>query len=380
MTNRKPGPADVQYFAPTYDIGRAWFKMAVETAGGAFQSYLKPDQTGPVGEPLSIDVGWVGARTAPNVFLSLSGTHGQEYFCGAAGQLQWLNGHDPAHLPMEMAVCLIHAVNPFGAAYCTRTNEDLVDLNRNFRDRFNTGVRDEVYRAVFDLLAKAELDDFVLSQLFDEFNALIARYGAGLVMTAIAGGQSMDPEGPAFCGTQPAWERQILFEIIRSWLPNAKRVALIDWHTGLGPSGEPSALFTYSVGTEHYNRACDWWGEPPSADALYQAESQPRIEGEVRQGLADELTGLGAECIHTVVEIGTVDTRAIIPAFAIDRWLRLECRDPKAPEAVRLRTMMMERYSPSLPEWREKALKSMAGSYTSTLRGLSEWHADTEGG
>ncbi len=52
---------------------------------------------------------------------------------------------------------MIHAVNPFGFSHLKRTNEDNIDLNRNFND-FSTPYPDNpVYEEVHDLLVPKDL-------------------------------------------------------------------------------------------------------------------------------------------------------------------------------------------------------------------------------
>ena len=372
------GLARYQYFPPDYAAGRIWFEAAVTARSGAFRSYAKPAVTGADGGPLSIDVGWFGSRSAAKVFVSLCGTHGQEYFCGAAGQLQWIDALAKHPLPDDIAVCLVHAVNPYGAAHQTRTNENLVDLNRNFRDHKVPRPPHPLHDAVLGTIAPKAMDDLALYDLAAAFNALAAQHDTGAIMTAIAGGQDAQPAGMAYAGTTPEWETRTLSRIAREWLQHARKVALIDWHTGLRPTGEASVLCDLDDASEAYALACQWWGKPSSADALYEGGVEPDIEGEVRHGLAALCAANGASVVQTVVELGTVDNQAIIPAFAIDRWLRTECPQPNSPDAIRLRTIMMERYCPSVPAWRAAALAAMAALYAATINGLRQWDGGSE--
>ena len=63
----------------------------------------------------------------------LSGTHGPESYTGSAIQLSWLQQQEK-FISSSLAVLNIHGVNPYGWAFCSRTNENNVDLNRNFVD------------------------------------------------------------------------------------------------------------------------------------------------------------------------------------------------------------------------------------------------------
>ncbi len=67
------------------------------------------------------------------LFLA-SGTHGVEGLCGSGIQHFLLRDGVAARVPDDVALVLLHAVNPFGFAWLRRVNEDNVDLNRNFLD------------------------------------------------------------------------------------------------------------------------------------------------------------------------------------------------------------------------------------------------------
>jgi len=57
---------------------------------GSLSTAINPLALGPAGEELATDLAWFGPADAERVFVSISGTHGQEYFCGAATQLNWI--------------------------------------------------------------------------------------------------------------------------------------------------------------------------------------------------------------------------------------------------------------------------------------------------
>ena len=81
--------------------------------------------------------------------LVISGTHGVEGFAGSMCQTAWLS--EGAALPDDLAVVLVHAINPYGFAWIRRVNEDNVDLNRNCID-FSASLPENVG---YDQLAEA---------------------------------------------------------------------------------------------------------------------------------------------------------------------------------------------------------------------------------
>jgi len=365
--------ARYQYFPITYDQGRAWFAAAVQSIGGQHIRYDKPDIVGPSGETLSIDLGWVGPADATKIFLCIAGTHGQEYFAGAAAQLKWILEKGPQSLPRDTAICFIHGLNPFGAAHSSRSNENFVDLNRNYRDMSVPLRPVKLFKALSDILSVKEMDEHIFYDVLEAFDDFMERHDKNEVMTAIAGGQDAFPSSIAFAGTSEQWEITTLRKIIRDQLNKAEKVALIDWHTGLGPFGEASVLLDLPTDSQGYNLGSQWWGEPQSAEEIYDSAAEPDYVGHICHGAAEDLRTNGAEVVETVIEFGTVSNKAIIPAFLIDRWLRFECKDPLSPHAIKMQTIMMERYNPSTPEWREAVLATAQDLYERTLQGLDDW-------
>ena len=104
----------MSFFSTDYFESRDKFREAVNVAGGSLHSYNNPDATGPSGQSLTVDVGMFGSLSAPRIFFNLNGMHGIEAYSGAAAQLQWIASGVLQRLPDDVAVVLIHNINPFG--------------------------------------------------------------------------------------------------------------------------------------------------------------------------------------------------------------------------------------------------------------------------
>ena len=151
------------HFSATYREARERFLAAARAHGAAVHSHVHPLK-GAEGEEIAIDTALVGAADAPNLFIVSSGTHGPEGFSGSACQLALL--HDTLLQRAAdggTAVLLIHAVNPYGFSHLTRTNEDNIDLNRNFGDFSRPYPANPVYEEVHALLAPAAWPPSVFS-------------------------------------------------------------------------------------------------------------------------------------------------------------------------------------------------------------------------
>ena len=120
-------------FSPSYEVARQRFCDAATVAGATVEQHRV--DTGDAGADLTIDVATMGGGEPSWVVIVSSGVHGVEGFFGSAIQLAWLSRQAAGARPADDgAVVLVHAVNPYGFARLRRTNEDNVDLNRNYLD------------------------------------------------------------------------------------------------------------------------------------------------------------------------------------------------------------------------------------------------------
>ena len=72
-------------FSTDFSSARTKFVAAAAGVDAMLSTYPYPAE-GPNGEALSTDVAWLGPRTASNVIVTVSGTHGVEGFCGSGAQ------------------------------------------------------------------------------------------------------------------------------------------------------------------------------------------------------------------------------------------------------------------------------------------------------
>lgn len=358
-------------FPQHYAEGRRWFLAACAGRATRQRSAALPAHAGPDGEPLATDAAWFGPEDASRVFLSISGTHGTEYASGAAMQLQWLVQGGPEALPADVAVCLLHAHNPYGAAQLSRANENFVDLNRNYFSGAGPERPNPLYPALFELLFTREMDEHVLDDAMDRFDAFMEANDREDALTAMGGGQITHPSGNIYCGLAPEWSTLNLRALVGHWLAAARRVAVLDWHTGLGAFGSATLLCEASGNAAEDGWCRQWWGGTADYDALQP--TRPRYVGCVAQGVAAELRARGAQAVSAVVEFGTFENRGVLMSLLIDRWLRFECRDPAGAHALTLKSRMAQWLNPCLPEWREAVLRRGGELYGRTLAGLAAW-------
>jgi hypothetical protein len=225
-------PADP--FADSYAVSRAGFVAAARAAGGREERLALPDR-GPNGEELTIDLALFGDAAAERWVLHVSGVHGVEGFAGAAIQRRILSQR--VALPPRVAVLFVHALNPYGMAWLRRWNENNVDLNRNFLAAGEpyAGAHPQ-YAALDELINPASppgwFDTFYLEAAWQ-----IVRHGFGPLKQALAEGQYEYPRGLFFGGKGLEPGPALLLARLESLLAPARRVVVVDVHTGLGPYG-----------------------------------------------------------------------------------------------------------------------------------------------
>ncbi|NEP00505.1 MAG: DUF2817 domain-containing protein [Symploca sp. SIO2E9] len=223
-------------FSASYTIARNRFREAAFNLNANLESFAI-DEKGSNDEELTIDFAFIGVNQPQWIVVLSSGLHGIEGFFGSAIQLAWMQEavrRNELQIGIDGAILLIHAINPYGFAWFRRTNEDNIDLNRNFL------LQNETYKdAPFEY---SLINDFLNPQspppLIDPFLFIairtILRCGYPILKQAIAGGQYEFSEGLFFGGSSPAKSTQIIQAALPQWVSSAKQIIHLDFHTGLG--------------------------------------------------------------------------------------------------------------------------------------------------
>ncbi len=231
-------------FSVDYPTAREKFRRAAKK-GACWVSQWSIPGNRPQGESLTVDVAWLGERSAQRVLLHTSGLHGVEGFAGSAIQLQLLT--ESPERPPGTALVLLHILNPYGMRWLRRTNAENVDLNRNFvfpgQLRHGTSAAYQSLDPVLNPGYPPQVDLFCLRA----FYALL-RYGYRPLKAAIACGQYAFPRGLFYGGSALQPEVLAYHEWLRQHLPQPERLLVVDVHTGLGRSGQES-LFNGLVAT-----------------------------------------------------------------------------------------------------------------------------------
>lgn len=171
-------------------------------------------------------------ETSSNAIIHISATHGVEGAAGAEVQLHLLQEKGSSLLQSSQGFLMIFALNPFGFYYLRRTSTENIDLNRNTGD----GVQGVSHLSKHHWLKPLWRSTSVIDPLQGLLQAIPISIINGFFPTArtIAEGQSVEPQGLFYTGSQMAIEIQALKKEICPLLKNASSIAVLDVHTGLG--------------------------------------------------------------------------------------------------------------------------------------------------
>jgi len=188
-------------FPDDYVAARGKFVNAAKAAGALLEAFPLGAHCAPGGEELAIDVAWLGDRQSERVLLVTSGMHGFEGPAGSAVQSAWMERRRQAKALAGVAVCLVHALNPWGFAWVSRLTENNVDLNRNFVDWSQPKPTNTLYAHVRDLVRVPDVSPATLMRLGIQHQELANRLGPAAMRVAVDFGQYEDPEGITFGGS-----------------------------------------------------------------------------------------------------------------------------------------------------------------------------------
>jgi hypothetical protein len=362
------------YFSDSYEQGRSKFLAVCKNNNLEVQSHINPCTQSPNGNDLAMDVVWYGKKNASKVFLITCGTHGLEASTGSATILQWLDQKKYLTLNQDCAVLIVHAVNAYGWAYNTRTNEDNVDLNRNFLNHKIKYPKNENYKELMQLLSINELSSESLNLSIDKFHQYASKRGAYEAIQAITAGQYEDVKGIGYGGNKVSWSNKTLVKIVQSKLKYADNVVSIDWHTGIGEFGEPFFLSVDEVDSPKYKMASQWWQANIHSDNVFDEGVSPNYYGLLMCGINKEIQKIKkANILSVVIEMGTYGLDSMLQALIIDNWLRQNHKGAKTNNGKLQQLRLIERFYPSMPEWRNSVLKHSKKIYQQTINGLNQW-------
>jgi len=357
-------------FSSTYAEARQKFLALASKRGAKVVSVVHPTARGAQDEDLAIDVATFGDPDADKTLFLVSGTHGQEGFLGSALQIEFLRDLE---IPKGVNVVALHGLNPWGFSHLSRTDDTNIDVNRNFTDYGVPFPQDELYPILFRALCPDDWTEETIewSGVRDQ---LARDYGVKRMVTAIGGGQIIEPSAMNYVGKGPSWSRTVVEKLLPNVLGKAKKVAFIEWHTGLGKYGGLSHICMMKPGSPGYERVFEWLGEEARSSWSKSMDFTDGVTPDYRGWFSAWLpsTAPQTEWAGLVVEVGTYDVISVVDALRMDRWLKFG-RGRSSTPREEIRKTMMERLYPQAPEWRAAALENGLDAQRRAFQGLQQW-------
>lgn len=355
-----------QAFAVDYREAREKFLAAARTAGATIDSRIHPSARGAQGEALAVDTALVGPANAAALVCVLAGTHGAEGFCGAGIQVGLLQDASVrAALDRSGAALLLyHVVNPYGFSHLHRTDENNIDLNRNFRDFGKPLPHNAGYAEVHGFMVPATWPPAPENEA--RLAAYVAARGPAALQAAVSGGQCDYPEGLFFGGRSAAWSNATLREVTRTLGASRRRLVWLDVHTALGPWGHCEKILSGPNDPALIARARAWWGNDVTSFYDGSSTSAP-LTGVNFQAAIDECPGV--EYTGIALEYGTLPVMTVLGALRADAWLRQHAEAPAATRDA-IKRQVRDAFYGDTDEWRGQVYAQARAALFQALNGV----------
>lgn len=329
----------IENFSSDYFTARKRFVTAAGAAAGAPETFTHPQISDPRG-PVAIDVARFGPRSASHVLFVVSGVHGTEGVTGSAVQLELIDRINAAPLEDDFAVVMIHALNPVGCAYVNRTNENNIDLNRNFMNFAEPLPVNEAYDEMHEILCPGQWDEDTRQATNRKIDAYIEEYGLSALTQQVLKGQYSHADGLFYGGVGRSWSTQIASEIFANHCDRATRAAILDVHTGLGPKG--------------FGETFDLTGSPEGATLMGQMTGQ-------MCHVLDEIPHLELRLKH-LIEIGTVGFMEILNVHRANTWATLH-GGPNHPLYEDIKRQTFNALCIDEDNWKQQAMEQSLAAF-----------------
>jgi hypothetical protein len=249
-------------------------------------------------------------------------------------------------------VVLIHALCPFGFDHLRRTNEDNVDLNRNFLKPGESYTGSPADYAALDPLinpprAPRRFDLFI-PRLY--WKSLV--HGQRAVRQAVAGGQYEFPRGLFYGGSGPTASHRVFVEQASRWSEAAERIVHVDFHTGLGPRATYKILIAHGNDAPKTATLRRWFGRTveacPTGPTAY--DTRGGIDEWMENRFADR------DCYSVCAEFGTYGPLAVLSALRAENQAHHHGRDdPKL--VAQTKRQLRAVFAPASRNWRRAVVR-----------------------
>ncbi|MEJ1342592.1 MAG: M14 family metallopeptidase [Candidatus Sedimenticola sp. (ex Thyasira tokunagai)] len=340
----------LDHYSVDYQEARLKFLDAARASGGRIENHENPI-VGPNNQPLYVDVAAFGPADPTEILVLSSGTHGVEGFVGSAIQTGLLREGIPANLGPGTGLIVIHAINPYGFAYLRRMNEDNVDLNRNFLNHSLKHPENPGYDELADAIAPESISFWSDTKARLHLLFYRVRRGATALRHAISSGQYSHPLGLFYGGQYDTWSNKTIRTIAKRHLAGAKRVVVIDFHSGLGSYAAAEVILNVPKESPAYLRAAKWWGNRVKTTVNGKSVSI-HPQGTLKLAFPRMIQ----EAVVTAVslEFGTLPPMDVFWALRAENWLHHH-GNGEHPDSKRIKQALLGAFYPDNEHWKQLA-------------------------
>ena len=347
-------------FANSYIEARHNFLNACSTAATFTKAWQHPLR-GIVGEKLYLDLAWFGDVAAKKVLVLISGTHGVEGYCGSGIQVSSIATGWHCQANSDVAIAMIHGLNPYGMSHLRRVNEDGVDVNRNFIDFSQPLPKNTFYDDLVDVIVPPQWTQVTQVETLDRIVEYLYSSASGI--EALAKGQYSYWYAPFYGGEVATWSNRIFNQIIDRYLLDKQAVGLLDYHTGLGQYATGQLM---SLADERQNKlASQVWGDKLVVTGSDKSVAAYQPVGTLISALHDRF----GTCIAAAYEFGTILETEVFHALRADHWLHAY-GDLNSQQAKTIKQNMLDAFYCDRSDWKESICNLAFTAQSELLTGL----------
>jgi len=353
----------VEFFSATVPESHSKFLDACEAAGVSAQTFKHP-LTGPIGEPLYAAACRIGPDDATNVLFCISGTHGIEGYAGSGLQIgALLNKDETLALDARTAVVMLHMINPWGAAWNRKENEDNQELLRHFYYCHHPRPPNPIFLKFHEIMGLDNcqtIDEYFAARI--NIKCLYEKYSPEEVARALASGQGTHPQAITFNGGEPAWSKFVLDSVINANLQGTEHIVVLDLHTAMGEWGRTILMCCEPDGSTTRQQFLSW----------VDGDVWPAEEGIRFYDFIEDMIP-GSEVIATILECGTETLGSKEQyIFSLDTWLHFHS-NRLAPENAEYVSRYRRFFYPETNEWKRSIWAHGQNRWQQYLAGLRSW-------
>ena len=160
-------------------------------------------------------------------------------------------------------------------------------------------------------------------------------------------------------------------QVLKTHVSRAAKVAWIDIHTGLGPSGVGERICACRDDPQALARARAWWsgdGATPVTSIYDGSSSSAFLTGLMWSSIYEECPN--AEYTGIAMEYGTLPPFEMMQALRAEHWLNIH-RDAPPALAVQIKQQMRDAFYVDTDEWKNQIIRQARQSLFQAADGLA---------